>query len=385
MALLQPIELSYTTIDYLNLVQELPAVDASDVDPTSAIVASFNQPVVPLGADSAELPVGFSLSPSTDGRGEWINTSTYIFYAEPALAGGETYQVSLNPNLTSTGGSPLESNPGWSFNTALPRLVSTQPLDGQVNTSLDTNIQLIFSYPMDSTSVEANFLLQTSDGLSVTGQPGWNDDFTAFTFTPSALLLRDTTYLITLGAKAAALGGTPLGEPTRLTLKTVPELFITGSNPVEGGVTVNYEGVQLFLSSRLAEEEADQHITFNPPVANLGSWMDNEQLTLSFYGNFEPDTNYTLTVSPDLTDLWGSRLGRAYTLHFRSGPLQPSVQFPYDTGATFLTTQDNGLLAQVTNVSSIPLSVGSMTLDDLAAMFADNGYDFRQTFYPHRC
>ena len=382
MPLLQPIELSYTTVDYLNLVQELPAVDASDVDPTSAIVASFNQPVVSLGADPTSLPAGFNLTPSTDGRGEWINTSTYIFYAEPALAGGETYQVSINPNLTSTGGSPLESNPGWSFNTALPRLVSTQPLDGQVNTSLDTNIQLNFSYPMDSTSVEATFLLQTSAGLPVTGQPSWNDDFTTFTFTPSALLLRDTTYLATLGAEAAALGGTPLGEPTRLTLETVPELSITGSKPVEGGVTVNYEGVQLFLSSRLAEEEADQHITFNPPVPNLGSWMDNEQLTLSFYGNFEPDTNYTLTVSPDLTDLWGSRLGRAYTLHFRSGPLQPSVQFPYDTGSTFLTTQDTGLLAQVTNVSSIPLSVGTMTLDDLAAMFADYGYDFRQTFIP---
>jgi hypothetical protein len=147
-------------------------------------------------------------------------------------------------------------------------------------------------------------------------------------------------------------------------------------------VKVNYESVQLFVTSQLSEEEIDQYISFTPPVPNLGSWMDNEQLTLSFYGSFDPDTNYTLSVSPDLADLWGSRLGQAYMLHFRNGPLEPSVQFPYDTGTTFLTTQDSGLLAQVTNVSSIPLSVGSMTLDDLAAMFADNGYDFRQNFYP---
>jgi len=382
MALLEPIQLTYTTIDYLNLVQELPAGGTSDVDPTSAIVASFNQPVVPLGADPASLPAGFNLTPTADGRGEWINTSTYIFYAEPAMAGGENYQVSINPDLTSTGGSPLESTPGWSFDTALPRLVSTLPLDEQGNLPLDTNVQLNFSYPMDSASVEANFSLLTSDGLPITGQPAWNEDFTSFTFTPSALLLRDTTYLATLGAEAAALGGTPLGESTRLTWTTVPELSITGSNPVEGGVKVNYEGVQLFFTSYLSEEGIDEYFTLNPPVADLGSWMENEQLTLSFYGSFDPDTSYTLTVSPDLTDLWGSRLGQAYTLHFRTSPLEPSVQFPYDTGTTFLTTQDSGLLAQVTNVSSIPLSVGSMTLDDLAAMFADNGYDFRQNFYP---
>ncbi len=133
MALLEPIQLTYTTIDYLNLVQELPAGGTSDVDPTSAIVASFNQPVVPLGADPASLPAGFNLTPTADGRGEWINTSTYIFYAEPAMAGGENYQVSINPDLTSTGGSPLESAPGWSFDTALPRLVSTLPLDEQGN------------------------------------------------------------------------------------------------------------------------------------------------------------------------------------------------------------------------------------------------------------
>ncbi len=145
---------------------------------------------------------------------------------------------------------------------------------------------------------------------------------------------------------------------------------------------VNYEGVQLFVTSQLSEEEIDQYISFTPPVPNLGSWMDNEQLTSLFTVALTRIPAIRLSVSPDLADLWGSRLGQAYTLHFRNGPLEPSVQFPYDTGTTFLTTQDSGLLAQVTNVSSIPLSVGSMTLDDLAAMYADNGYDFRQNFYP---
>ena len=115
MALLQPIELSYTTSGYLNLVQSLPTDGAVEVNPTSAIVANFNQPVVSLGADPASLPQGFTLEPSAEGQGEWINTSTYIFHPEPGLAGGATYRVNTNPDLTSTGGSPLESAQSWSF------------------------------------------------------------------------------------------------------------------------------------------------------------------------------------------------------------------------------------------------------------------------------
>ena len=54
LALLRPISLSYTTSGYLNLVQSLPQADASEVDPTSAMVAAFNQPVVALGADPGQ-------------------------------------------------------------------------------------------------------------------------------------------------------------------------------------------------------------------------------------------------------------------------------------------------------------------------------------------
>jgi uncharacterized protein YfaS (alpha-2-macroglobulin family) len=382
MALLEPIQLSFTTYGYLSLVQGLPAADANDVDPTSAIVAAFNQPVVALGANPSSLPAGFTLTPAVDGSGEWINTSTYIFYPQPAMSGGASYQVNINPKLTSTAGSPLESAPGWSFNTVMPRLVSAQPADSSVNVYLDTNVQLNFSYPMDAASVEANFALQASDGPPVEGQASWNEDFTTFTFTPSELLQRDTTYLVSLGAEAAALGGTQLGEPISLSWNTVPELFISGSTPAEGGTKDIYEGIRLFVSSHLSNDNIDKYISINPSVSNLSSWMDNDQMEIFIYGSFDPEVNYTLTVSPELTDLWGSSLGQAFKLHFRTGPLNSSVQFPYNSDTTFLTTKDTGVLAQVTNISSIPVSIGTMTTADLSQMFGDNGYNFRQNFTP---
>lgn len=382
MALLRPISLSYSTSPNLTLVQSLPAADSTDVDPTSAVVAAFSQPVVALGADPAGLPAGFSLTPSAQGKGEWINTSTYIFYPQPALAGGVHYSVGVNPELTSTDGAPLASTAGWSFSTILPRLVSTLPADSAFNVRLDASVQLNFSYSMDADSVKTNFSLQTSDGSLVSGHLGWNDNFTTYAFTPTALLQRDTTYAVRLGDKTAALGGTPLGEQTRLTFHTVSDLAVTGSIPIEGGTMADYGALGLYLPTFVDTNNISDYVTFTPTLPNMGAWMDEGQMLLSFYGTFDPSTDYTLVLSPDLTDLWGSRLGKPYTLHFRTAARQGSVQFPYNSDSTFLTTHDTGVMAQVTNLSAIPLSVGTITIDNLTQLLGYNGYEFRQNFTP---
>ncbi len=382
MALLRPISLSYSTSPNLTLVQGLPAADSTDVDPTSAVVAAFNQPVVPLGANPASLPAGFTLTPSAHGKGEWINTSTYIFYPKPALAGGAHYYVRINPDLTSTNGTPLESTLGWSFSTILPRLVSTLPADNTINVRLDASVQLNFSYSMDANSVEASFSLQTGDGNAVSGQSGWNENFTTFAFTPTSLLQRDAYYSILLGNQLYALGGTPLGEQTVTTWYTVSDLAITGSIPAEGGIWKIYDGLGLYLTTYIDRERIGDYVTFSPAVPDIGGYLDEGQMLFFFYGQFDPSTDYTLTVSPDLTDLWGSRLGKAYTLHFRTAPLDGSVQFPYNPDSTFLTTQDKGVMAQVTNLSDIPITLGSLTIDDLVRMNGTNGFDFRQSFIP---
>jgi hypothetical protein len=98
LSLLEPVSLVYEAVGYLNLAQRLPEPDAEAIDPTSAIVAAFNRPVVPLGGDPASLPAAFSLSPEVTGRGEWLNTSTYIL-SGTALAGGVEYTVRILPDL----------------------------------------------------------------------------------------------------------------------------------------------------------------------------------------------------------------------------------------------------------------------------------------------
>lgn len=382
MQLQQPVSLAYDTSAYLTLLQSLPADSSREVDPTSAVVASFNQPVVALGADPASLPPGFTLTPAANGKGEWINTSTYIFYPLPALAGGTNYNVSITPDLTSTYGSPLESNTGWSFKTTLPRLVSTQPIADLSFVRLDTPVKLNFSYSMDASSVEANFDLLDPGGNPVSGQSGWNSNFTTFAFTPTNLLQRDGAYTIQLGSDAAALGGTALGEGINQKFYTVTEFGIQSSTPSEGGVKDIYQGVVLYLTSVVDASDIEKYVTFTPEVPNVGGWFDEGQMALYIYGTFDASKSYTFKVSPDLVDVWGSQLGQPYTLHFRTAQLDSSVNFFGYSDAMFMTSSDKGIPAQVTNLSAIPITLGTMTINDLAQMQGNNGYEYRSSFIP---
>ncbi|TES91133.1 MAG: hypothetical protein E3J88_03100, partial [Anaerolineales bacterium] len=198
----EPVSLTYKTVGYLKLTQSLPEEGTFDVDPTSAVVAAFNRPIVPLGADPDTLPPAFSIDPPAPGRGEWLNTSTYIFYPIPGLDGGITYTVRLNPGLSSTDDAPLEEAAAWSFSTAIPGLESIDPAEGDSHVRLDADISLTFNQPMDRISVEDNFSLLDSDSQPVAGSFEWDEDSTHVSFVPDGLLARGVHYTILLSAEA---------------------------------------------------------------------------------------------------------------------------------------------------------------------------------------
>ncbi|MGW8251994.1 MAG: Ig-like domain-containing protein, partial [Anaerolineales bacterium] len=215
--LTQPLSLKYRTAGYLHLTQALPEPGAYDVDPSSAVVVTFNQPVVALGGEPAQGPAAFSIEPQPQGRGEWINTSTYAFYPDPPLEGGSTYTIRLNEDLTSLDGSPLESvdeplRPAneWSFITAAPRVAAVSPGPALGPLALDATLVITFNQSMDPLSVESNLGFLQDGKIPVPGSTTWDERFTQLIFQPDDLLARDTAYTLRLDQQALARGGTPL-------------------------------------------------------------------------------------------------------------------------------------------------------------------------------
>jgi len=380
LSLLQPVSLSYRTASYLRLEQSLPEPGSLDVDPTSAVVATFNRPVVALGADPASLSPAFELQPPASGQGEWLNTSTYIFYPEPGLQGGVAYTVAVNPELTGADGAPLETVQDWTFTTASPLLVSMQPAPDLSFVHLDTPITMTFNVPMDAASLQANFALLDPNGNVLEGTPSWNEDYTVFAFRPNQLLERSAGYTVTLAGQAQASGGTPLGVDFRGMLWTVTPLAVSSTDPAPGGQKDIYSGVTLYFNGPIETVDYMDYVSISPEVPNWNGWWNQEDSSLSLYGEFSPETRYTLTISPEMPDPWGGTLGSPYVLNFSIGPLPPQLVIATGSDVLFLTPQDSALSVQAANLSDLPVSVGSLELNQFFGMVSGpNAYNQRQS------
>ena len=382
LALLSPQKLQFRTASPLKITNILPKRGLKDVDPYSAVVVNFNQPIVPLGGDPASLPAALIIEPQAQGEGEWVNTSTYVFYPDPPLYGGTPYRVRINPDLTSTVGASLEESISWSFTTAKPQLLNISPEESDQTIRLDTTFKLEFSQPMDETSVENNFSLLTTTNESISGAFGWNEDFTTLTFTPTNILERDTDYILVLQGNAQAQGGTPLGFYTSIRYHSVLPLNVVHTDPPAGGTT-GYSGVSLYFTAPLEwDQDFLKFITITPAVTNLRHYYSDYERSLRIFGDFQASTTYTLQLAPGLKDPWGESLSKPFTLNFHTKPLRPELFINYGLDAIFVTPQETAIPAQATNLSQINLSLGSVPFADLVRFYKEGGYDFRKNYAP---
>jgi hypothetical protein len=376
--LYQTINLSYRTAGFVRVTQLLPANDSTDVDPTTAVLAAFNRPMVPLGADQASLPPGFSLEPQALGRGEWLNTSTYAFYPAPGLAGGKQYTARINPDLKSTDGGPLAEAQAWNFTTAMPAVTSIEPVT-ETPWRIDAKVKLTFNQPMDTASVEANFSLNGPAGPTP-GTIEWEKDNTIFNFTPANLLARGADYTLILNGQAQALGGTPLGDTLQVGVITMSSLRVAGTDPAQGEVMDYFRNMDIYFSGPIQSKDVDQYIQVEPAIPNLNTYWDAERLALSLSGTLSPKTTYTVRISPELKDIWGGSLGQEAVVSFTTASLPPTLQLVAQSAALFLTPQDNSLTAQAANLDSIPLEQGTLSLNDFLALLGPSGYELQRTF-----
>lgn len=380
----EPVTLRYAAVETLRAIQFLPEPGTRDIRTDAAIVVAFNQPVVPLGAAPESLAPAFSLQPSVQGRGEWLNTSTYIFYPEPGMVGGETYMAVLNETLVSVAGAPLEHGPGimaaWSFTTDTPRVLGLEPSSEQP-LPLDSSLTLTFNQPMDAESVAQHFSFKKLNE-EISGSLSWNDDFTALTFEPAALLERNTDYALLLSGQAQARGGTLLGSAAHIVLRTFADFGVATTSPLEGETKTEYGGVELSFTSPVASViDLERFVSLSPEVPGFGASTYDQ--TLYVYGFFEPETEYTLTVAPELQDKWGQPLGAPFRLNFSSPTASPRLLLPYLGSDTYFTASETPeFYVQATNISAIDMTVGSVPLNDFFEIFGRGNYQAREEYAP---
>lgn len=413
LALARPESFAVNTVGTLAVAQTIPGNGAQDVTADATITVLFNRPVVSLTAlsDQANLPTPVTFNPPIAGRGQWLNTSIYVFQPTQPLQAGTTYQGRVAAGLQDTTGALLESDYVWTFSVAAPVVKSIAPPNGAQNVGLRQPISVTFSQKMDRASAEAAFVIEPP----VRGFFRWADElpgeeeFTSapepqaagspplprtfgevMAFVPAEDYRRGQTYTVRVraGARAAAGSGTTPAEATT-TFQAVPLPTVIGTRPSDGQDRApSNDGFSIRFSAPMSVPTILAHLTFDPPLTLTGiySYFDefNNEFTLNV--NLAPSTNYRVRMGGDATDIYGVKIGQDTEVRFSTGPLPPLVAIQSEgLIGTYNAAQPTRLFIQHRNITRLDLALASLTPQQFYDLTgALNAYENLRNFEPER-
>ena len=171
------------------VLSRFPTPNATSVVLNAAISVTFNEPIDPSTINSNALTLNGTNSVS--GTVSYVGT-TALFKPAANLVAGTVYTVTIADSIKDLAGNRLGTPVVWNFTTGNqtdvqgPQVLSTLPLDGAVDVSIDSLIEVSFNEAIKP------FEFGVIDGrpVSVT----FNATYTTITMKPTAGLLPGKTY-----------------------------------------------------------------------------------------------------------------------------------------------------------------------------------------------
>lgn len=304
------------------------------------VSVTFNQPMVPIGTlgqlDSADVPV--EIDPDVPGHWEWIGTRTLRFEADSPLFDrlpmATSFRVEVPAGTESMAGNTLAEPVSWTFDTPTPTVRSLTP----TGRSLDVEPVFVVSFDqtidpaavLETIELEAggtlrDLRLATADEIAA-------DDHAAaasvrlrdgrwLAFTPSEPLPTDTALDIRVGPLVPSIEGVETSDSVAsFEARTYPPLSIT--EQACGRSCQPLQPFYLQFSNPLDENTFDESmvtVTPEPPGLTIDARWDS----IVIRGATEGRTQYTVTLSGELTDVFGQTLGDDWTSTFDVEPADP--------------------------------------------------------------
>ncbi len=221
----------------------------------------------------------------------------------------------------------VEKEPPFSFT----------PTDGEVNVTVDANIELTFDQAMNETSINNDTFTLTSPGTRalVPGAITASADNKTFTLNPVDDLLDGTVYTWKLMKTISLFNSSApwYHEDLEYTFTTVgvdiPEIKVTSTDPAEGDTDVEYDAdVSITFDTAINQSSFEEAFSISPTVAGNTAinWSGNT-VTWSHVTEFAVETPYTVTIDstkllPDDAGL--KRLKDDFVLTFTTKPDIPT-------------------------------------------------------------
>jgi len=382
-----PVSFQFVTMGELEVSQVFPADGAQDISSDSVITVIFNRPIVPLviAEEQANLPQPLEISPKLAGKGEWVNTSVYIFRPEPALKTDSVYQIRVKSGLEdSLGETRLAQDYAWSFRTAAPSIASFELSSGQVNPESyyknvlpDAYFKISFQQAMDQSSVESALSLTTGANQAVDFNVSWNQEATTIVFTPTQMLALNTSYTLALASEAQAQGGGALKEGLSWEFATIPPPAIIFTQPENNSFPDHFDNTFFIrFASPMRLDTVKERIVISPRPAKDVEWWYNDW-DWSMSGFFlQPSTRYEILFKAGMEDIYGNVTQTDTIVRFTTPGRSPFAQLamPYSASVVRAFGSKDGQQFYVThtNVKNITLTLASLTQQQFVDFLAGN-------------
>ncbi len=256
-----------------------PANAATDVPTNKRIAATFSEGMDPATIDASTfILTGPGLTPVL-GLVTYVG-QTATFIPSSDLAGNTLYTATLTTRARDLAGNQMAANHTWTFTTGAapdttpPTVISTNPLNGEIDVQLNKKITVTFSEGMDP-------LTMTNTTFTVTGVPGivtYDAVSRTATFRPASNLATNTVFQAKVSTAAKDLAGNRLAADhiwtfttgIRIVPEPVPLGFIAPFGSFGDGAGMTNQGVLTVINGDIGTTGASTSITgFHDSLGNI--------------------------------------------------------------------------------------------------------------------
>jgi len=363
----------------------VPADNAENVATNSDIAVAFTEAMDPTTLTTASFMIQ-ELGEVVPGTVSFSNV-TAVFRPTIALAPNTVYAAVVTSQATDVAGNPLVRNYTWNFktggipDTTGPQVILTVPANLATNVTLDTAVSATFNSDMAPLSfTSTTFKLSNALGPVLGTVTELGD---TAVFTPNSLLTVNTLYTATITTGVTDLAGNALAQDYVWTFTTgialdlaPPTIIMTAPEDLEIDVPINTTVSATFDMDMdpLTVNTATFMLT-GPGESEILGTVRYDALTMiaTFSPSMDlmPDTEYTATVTVDVTDLAGIPMENDYVWTFFTGSddtLAPGA-INLRSLATFVAVAGAGLTNS--NSSGITTLNGNVGLTPTATCMGD--------------
>ena len=386
------IELEFVTVDALAVAQIFPASDTDDVDLNTSITIIFNHPVVPLKIkeEQSNLPQPLQITPAVKGKGEWVNSSVYVFQPEKMLMSGISYEVKVEAGLKDMNGNALAESFDARFTTRRPIISNYGLTNGPYHPDtevkgvpLDQAFFINFGQPMNKKSVEGATRIinrETREAFPIRFK--WNDDFTALSIEPDGKYKIAGFYELILADSAQAEDGGTLKEGLDIKIATVPLPSIVKVYPAANSKNAQHTSyIQITFASPMDFESMKGRVLITPAIkGEPQQYYNYYDRSLYIYG-LEPATDYIVRILPGMKDPYGNEINDEISYEFRNGDYAPYARLALPwTPLTYRANGSQEIFFEHLNLDEAVISVYPLTLKDFGDL--ESGKVSKTSFNP---